>query len=290
MDRGLARDADERYRSAAQFGRDFADAVASMPSVAATEGATMVIDASSVPAAAASTKPLPATRVSGRDEAKSPAKSAAAASGTVARKANMIPMAVGGVAIVIAGFLGVQRFINSGDAPTMSDSSIAAPEQAQSVPESRGEGTPGTVAPPQMPAAGEPTPMNQPVNPGTTSERIERQGTMPQGSAPTTSDAGTTIATWKSRLEAIDMETDSTSGARVARNALRDLEPLMPTLGGRQLDDATYLTMLAYYAVGDDGSLCRSARAVRGSRFLGAEAKGLASSLMDAAGCRAPPF
>ncbi len=290
MDRGLARDADERYRSAAQFGRDFADAVASMPSVAATEGATLVIGASSVSAAAASTKPLPATRVSGRDEAKSTTKSAAAASGAVARKANTIPMAVGGVAIVIAGFLGVQRFMNTGDAPTLPDSSIAAPEQAQSVPESRGEGTPGTVAPPQMPAASEPTPMNQPVNPGTPTKRIERQGTMPPGSAPTTFDAGTTIATWKSRLEAIDMETDSTSGALVARNALRDLEPLVPNLGGRQLDDATYLTMLAYYAVGDDGSLCRSARAVRGSRFLGAKAKGLASSLMDQAGCRAPPF
>lgn len=281
MDRGLARDADERYQSAAQFGRDFADAVASIPSVAATEGVTMVIGA-----AMTTTNPVPATRVSGRDDAKSPTKPALAAPDAVAKQWNMIPMAVGGVAIVVAAFFGVQRVLNTSDAPTLPDSGMTAPEQAPRGSDSRGEGTPGTVVPPQVPERGDTTPMHQPVNPGTTTERPEQQGTMSPGSAPTTSTASTTIATWKSRLEAIDMETDSTSGARIARNALRELEPLVPTLGGSQLDDATYLTMLAYYAVGDDESLCRSARAVRGSRYLGAEAKGLASSLMDAAECR----
>lgn len=40
MDRALARDSAERYQSAAQFGREFAEVVAAMPSTQASEGAT----------------------------------------------------------------------------------------------------------------------------------------------------------------------------------------------------------------------------------------------------------
>lgn len=50
MDRALARDSAERYQSAAQVGREFAEVVAAMPSTQASEGATMVIGAASVPA------------------------------------------------------------------------------------------------------------------------------------------------------------------------------------------------------------------------------------------------
>lgn len=283
MDRGLARDADERYQSAAQFGRDFAEAVSGMPSVAASEGATMVIGAASVAASAAKTKPVPATRVAGRDDAKSPAKSAPAAPSAVEKKSNMIPMAVGGVAVVIAGFFGVKQFTGGG-APAAADSSLVASAPETKAPETAPAPTPETVTPPTIPTGGATTPMSQPVNPGTSTSRPEKQ--VPAPTPAPAANAGATISSWKTRLEGIDMETDSISGARVARNALREIEPLLSTLSGIQLDDATYVAMLSYYALGNDPELCRTARVVRASRNLTPDQKGLAANLFSTVECR----
>ncbi|MBX7119792.1 MAG: protein kinase, partial [Gemmatimonadaceae bacterium] len=60
LDRALARDAAERYASAAQFGREFAAAVQGMPSTAATEAKTQVIGAAGAGAANAKTAAAPA--------------------------------------------------------------------------------------------------------------------------------------------------------------------------------------------------------------------------------------
>lgn len=283
MDRGLSRDADERYQSAAQFGRDFAEAVSGMPSVAASvaasEGATMVIGAANVAAAAAKTKPVPATRVAGRDDAKSPARASAAAPAAVQKKSNMIPMAVGGVAVVIAGFFGVKQFTGGGT-PAAADSSLVASAPETKAPESAPSPTPETVTPPSITTGGGTTPMSQPMNPGTSTSRPEKQAPAP--SQPEPVDAAPIISTWRPRVERIDMEIDSVGGARVARGALRELEPLMADLTGAQRDEALYVSMVAYYNLGNDQEFCRAARAVRASRFLSAADKSLAADLIAA--------
>jgi hypothetical protein len=287
MDRGLSRDADERYQSAAQFGRDFAEAVSGMPSVAASEGATMVIGAASVAASAAKTKPVPATRVAGRDDAKSPAKSAPAAPAAVAKKSSMIPMAVGGVAVVIAGYFGFTALKGDGvPDPAVVDSSavVSAPDTQPAAPAAN-SGT-GNVTPPPIPTGGGTTTMSQPMNPGTGAARPEKQPAAATNVPAPSANAGATIASWKTRLESIELATDSLAGARVGRSALREVEPLMPTLTGIQLDDAMYVTMLSYVAIGNDSEVCRTARVVRASRNLTAEQRGLGANLFDSRECR----
>lgn len=271
MDRGLAREAENRYQSAAQFGRDFAEAVAAMRSGAAADDATAVLGAPT--SAPAQTKPLPPTRVSGREEAMSLSSVPAA----VAKKSTMVPMLIGGAAVALVGVWGATQFLGGGDATT------PMPEAA--------------MAPPTQPS-GNSSQMNTPANPGTTASPVAQRGPMsastgvptptpePGSGHPPVSSAGPTIASWKARLEGIDMETDSVAGARVARNALREIEPLMSTLSGIQLDDATYVAMLSYYALGNDGEFCRAAQAVRTSRTLGPGQRALAANLLDAIACR----
>jgi Protein kinase domain len=79
MDRALERDADLRYQTAAEFGRDLYRAVAAMPRSAAAEAGTQVIGAAPPPRPAASAA-IPATRVAATADASS-AKSATTPSG-----------------------------------------------------------------------------------------------------------------------------------------------------------------------------------------------------------------
>ncbi len=68
MDKALERDANLRYQSAAQFGRELFKAVGAMPQSVAAEAGTQVIDTASVAAAAAKTAAIPATRVASAAE------------------------------------------------------------------------------------------------------------------------------------------------------------------------------------------------------------------------------
>ncbi len=284
MDRGLARDSAERYQSAAQFGRDFAEAVSSMPAPAAVtpDGATMVIGAANIAASAAKTKPVPATRVAGRDESKSPSKPAPAAPAAVAKKSNMIPMAVGGVAVVAAGIFGAMKMTGGGDALTAVDSSLTAPGPVASAPPTQTPPDAGTVTPPSIPTGGSTDPLSQPVkppvNPGTSTNRPEKQGPAP--TVPAAAGPAGVIAKWRTELEKMDEQTTDEDGARIGRNTLREVEPLLPSLSGIQLDDATYVTMLAYTALQDDASACRTARAVKNSRYLSAGQKTSADRIL----------
>src|SRR5688572_15665183 len=70
--KALARSADERYQSAAQFGREFSAAISDMPATRAIEAGTQV-----VAAAAAAKQSVPATRV-GRPSSKTEAMEAPA--------------------------------------------------------------------------------------------------------------------------------------------------------------------------------------------------------------------
>ncbi len=260
MDRGLARDADERYQSAAQFGRDFAEAVSGMPSVAASEGATMVLGAANVAASAAKAKPVPATRVAGRDDAKSPARASTAAPAAVQKKSNLIPMAVGGVAVVIAGIFGVTQFKGSEDAPIATDSSAAAPNTVANAPTSQPTPTPETVTPPQIQTGGSTTQMNQPANPGTSTSRTEKQVPPPTNTpAPAPITPMARITAWVAELE----KDGGVTRAR-ARSILGEAESLRSTLSGTALSESWYVALLANLTLEDQDGTCSAARQLKG--------------------------
>jgi serine/threonine-protein kinase len=260
MDRGLARDADERYQSAAQFGRDFAEAVSGMPSVAASEGATMVLGAANVAASAAKAKPVPATRVAGRDDAKSPARASTAAPAAVQKKSNLIPMAVGGVAVVIAGIFGVTQFKGSEDAPIATDSSAAAPDSVANAPTSQSTPTPETVTPPQIQTGGSTTQMNQPANPGTSTSRTQKQVPPPTNTpAPAPITPMARITAWVAELE----KDGGVTRAR-ARSILGEAESLRSTLSGTALSESWYVALLANLTLEDQDGTCSAARQLKG--------------------------
>jgi serine/threonine-protein kinase len=257
MDRGLARDADERYQSAAQFGRDFAEAVSGMSAVAASEGATMVIGAANVSASAAKSNPVPATRVAGRDDAKSPARASAAAPAALQKKSNMIPMAVGGVAVVIAGYFGVTKLRSGGDVPAAADSSLVAQGKVADAPTSQPTPTPETVTPPQIQTSGSTTQMNQPVNPGTRPSRSEKQVPAQTAPAPTPTTPMARISSWITELQA-----DGVTRAR-ARAILGDVESIRPTLSGTALSESWFVAVLANIALEDQEGSCAAARQLK---------------------------
>ncbi len=106
MDRALARDAADRYQSAAEFGRDIARAVEHMPQTIAAEAGTQVIGAgAAVAAAAAKTAAAPAvpkTRVATPSDRVPPAAPLAAPAAE-ARKSGLPMAALAAAAVVIIG-------------------------------------------------------------------------------------------------------------------------------------------------------------------------------------------
>ncbi|WKW11529.1 protein kinase [Pseudogemmatithrix spongiicola] len=113
LDHALARDAAERYQSAAQFGREFAEVVAALPATQAAEGATMVIGAATAaaktPAARTAATAPPPTRVAGKGAA-APAKAAPVA---VEKKSPIVPIVGGVAAVAVIGFFAVKQFTGS---------------------------------------------------------------------------------------------------------------------------------------------------------------------------------
>lgn len=249
MDKGLARDVGERYQSAAQFGRDFAAAIAEMPATQVTEGATMVIGAQGALAASAKTKPVPATRIAGRDEARAPAKGGAAVSAPKAEsKGKMVPIIAGVAVVAVAGFFGVKQF--AGGAASVSGDSTTI---AQAPPPN-----PGPESTPTTPAGGgtETPPSNpQPVPPRTD------KSTAP--TTPTTTTSTTPAVNVPQRLsEWLKEIQDNFEDRPRARRVLQDLDGVQRGLVGRQLGEWHFVEMHAFMVLGDSQS-CRAARDVK---------------------------
>lgn len=96
MNKALARDANDRYQTAPEFGRDMARAVEKMPATVVADMGTMVINAS----AAA----VPATRVASPAEKSSPAAAAGGTGGTAPnaeKKSGLNPAVIGGGVLVV---------------------------------------------------------------------------------------------------------------------------------------------------------------------------------------------
>lgn len=256
LDKALARDAAERYQSAAQFGREFAAAISEMPETKAAEGATMVIGAQGLAAAAgAAAKPVPATRVAGRAPGSStPTPGAAAA---VVVKKNRVPLYAGGALLLVAAAVGSYVMMNGSGAETnagvppnvASALDTADPAASSQIP---GATTtpPGGTERPSAPVNPEPVPpRTTPVTTPTTSN--------PGVTTPATPSVMTRLEGWVNDLQ------DSTVTRSTARRILGDVETLRPTLSGVQLAESWYVTALANVALEDQEGSCSAAREVK---------------------------
>ena len=248
LDLALARDAADRYQSAAQFGREFAAAVADMPAPADTEAGTMVVSAPSLPATRVA-KPggAAATAVAG---ARSPAPAPAPA--TPATKSRT-PLIAGGLATAaaVAGLVW-KLGLAGGGAPTgvMADTTGVGSADASST-----EAVNGRPVAPTMPAT---TPAT------TTSGTVPPRTATPTGAPPTTTPAATPAPTAAAtpdvgaQLSALLQDAQNGGASRV----LRALTALQPTLSGTQLGESYYVQMIAYTDLEDQAGVCRAAKQV----------------------------
>lgn len=268
LDKALARDAAERYQSAAQFGREFAAAVSAMPAVQATEGATQVIGAASVAASAAAagkTAPIPAmpkTRVAGRDEAKSPARAAAATPAPAAKKSPVVAIVGGVAAVAVIGYFGVTKFGGSSTPSGGADSSAQVAQQPTPTPDAGSRGDSGSGLPN---TSGSTTQMSNPVNPGSETPRTDSRPATPATNPGGTGNTGNpTTPSTMARLEAWVVQLqDSTITRAAARRILGEVETLRPTLSGLQLTEAWYATLLASSVLDDQEGTCAAASQVK---------------------------
>jgi len=295
LDKALVRDVDDRYKSAAQFGREFSAAIADMPMTQAVEAGTMVMGAKAAPK-----ETVPETRVNAsRPSAKTlpmeapvavrkPA--AVAARAAAGSKMPLLAGVGGGLVLVTAVGLYVTGVFGGGSAtipnPAGADSSPSASQQPPLSNDSSQTAGPSAV------------PLNTPTPamPGTAkaatpgSSKAPRTGPdvpigtpTPRPNEPagtTAQETEVTIAKWRSAVEnASEAERD-----RIGRNALREIEPMIPKLSGLMRDDALYVGLIASAAIEDVPGICRYGASVLSSR-LSADYKATARQLMDGQTC-----
>ena len=292
LDRALARDTEDRYASAAQFGRDFAAAIADMPMTRAVEAGTMVMNA-----AAAGKVQVPETRVNAaRPSAKTlpmdipAAAKKPAASGQSGSKVPMLAGVGGGLALMVGVGLYMSGALGGGTTnpnQTAGGAPLSTSPQPRSSTDSSSNTTGPSTVPLSTPATSVPNPGN-PAGPGSTkAPRTVPDATTkaPEQKAselpgPTPLEAEVTITKWRVALEAVT-EADQ---ARIGRSALREIEPMIPKLTGFTRDDAFYVGLIASAAIEDSPGICRYGASVLSSR-LSAERKGIASRFMSSQTC-----
>ena len=261
LDKALARDAEDRYASAAQFGRDFAAAIADMPMTQAVEAGTMIVNAA---AAGAAAKEIAKTRVApeGRPSAntmpmQAPAKKAAAKAAPVeVAKKSAMPMVLGGVGglAVVAG-LYWQFALNkpAGNpegpaAPVTSESTVAQVPDPTPAASDTGAGT-KVVTPPRP----DPNLLSKSGAPPTT------KAPAPAPSNPTTPaapDYRASIAAWIRELD--PTRANEAVGARVQR----EIDAVWDRLPSDLMADAWFVKMEAF-AIQGDNRTCGAAREVQ---------------------------
>lgn len=304
LDKALVRDVDERYKSAAQFGREFSAAIADMPMTQAVEAGTMVMNA-----AAAGKETVPPTRMNAARPSEkttpmhvpvSPKKPAGAgvAPAPAASKVPMIAGVGGGLALVVAvglylsgppsgltppgdGLTGgnsaqIGQKAAPGTLPSPTGGADTTAGGAESLSKSLPNATPGSTTPGTKTA---------PVNPASTSKAPTANPPQTSGPTnPTTSGAPAgaleTIVKWRTQLENPGTEDEKV----IARNLLREVEPMLPSLSGMLLADAQYVVLFGYYTIENDPGICRYGKLVQASS-LAQERKSAATSMMAGARC-----
>lgn len=242
MDKALARDANERYQSAAQFGRELWAACESMPASQAAEAGTQVLSAPASVAAG-----VPKTRVAtpgeGGKTVAAPAKgapAAAAAAPVAVKKSNttMIAAAVIGIAVLGGGGY-VMLFTDKVETPAASDSSAVAQGPA---------GQPQSTAPSGTPATqqGGVTQLKTPVvNPGGGGNRTQGETAQPPVAPVGGRDP---VANWLP----VVLGGNLTKGE--ARTVVDDLRSLAPGLTGEKQANAYFLMGMAQLKIDENNS------------------------------------
>lgn len=260
LDLALARDAKDRYQSAAQFGREFAAALAQMPAHATDAAGTVVMSA---PATVASpTRPaVPPTRVGAHSEA----------TVTEPPPKNKTPLALGGVgaAVAIAIVAWKMGVIGGGSAPSGETAAAGANPSPNAVVM---EGS--AAAPPTLPASnGTPQLMSNPqrgsgAEPSAAGARVATPAPTPAATPSTppqsTSQPSTPTASGMSQIQGWLREVQSPSvSASTARRVVGDIQQLRSTLSGLPLAESYYVEVIAYTVLENERGFCQAARRVR---------------------------
>ncbi len=260
LDKALALDIKDRYSSAAVFGREFAAAIADMPTTQAVEAGTMLLNAAAQ---------VPETRVNApRPSATSePIDLAGAAKPPLTAKSGgngpVLAGIGGGLALVVGVGLYLSGLLGSG--PPEPSAEIATPGllspslPSQGAADSTAQQTQGNTS------ALQGGPMRAPetaIRPGTpvTKAMTNPTPTAPGGGLPTQTPAGPSIT---SRLiEWLDQIQANLESKVVARRVLGELEGVRPGLSGRNLAEWHFVELNALMVMGDSEA-CRSARDVK---------------------------
>ena len=270
IDRALARDVDERYKSAAQFGREFSAAIADLPMTQAVEAGTMVMNA-----AAAGKETVPPTRMNAARPSEkttpmhvpaAPKRPTAGAVATPVRAGSKVPVLAGvggglalmvGAGLYLTGMLGGTK--PADPSATGGDSTRQTAQQPggnPATPQTLPVNLPGTTPPSTAPGTKAPT------SPGS-STRVPvpiPTSTTPGSSPPSTAPAGPGIT---ARLtEWLDLVQANLESKVIARRVLGDLDGIRPGLSGRSLAEWHFVELNALMVMGDSEA-CRAARDVK---------------------------
>lgn len=277
LDKALTRDANERYASAAEFGRDMARAVENMPSAVVAEGATMVIGSdAAVAAAAAKTAAavaVPKTRQASAAE-RGGAVSPAAAQATVpAKKGGMSTMMIAAAAVVIiggGGWYAVTQMGNGAGAvdPDSSAQGLAtqtSPQNTQSTqtPPAGGVRDPAPVGRRGGDTKLLSTPTNAAANPPVDPGRSGGGGTV-GGERTGAPDPAAEIARWERMLG------DPSATEETASQGVVAMEKLIDATSGPARASAYYVQSMGYAVLGDEKA-CSVAKLALSTGLAGAQ-------------------
>ncbi|MDA1081503.1 MAG: serine/threonine-protein kinase [Gemmatimonadetes bacterium] len=252
MDKALARNADERYQSAAEFGRDMAKAVENMPDAMAAEGATQVIGAAGAVAAAAAKTALaqavPKTRVAGAG-AVTPAGGAPLVE-TAKRGGLPMPLIAAAAVIIIGGgAFGAYKsgMLGGGGTDTTTVGAPAGSPAGGAENQSQGAQTPPANAGGNAPVGGRSggttqmnTPTKSPTNPPSDAGRSGG------GAAPAGGGSDPAAAFEADRKAWAEWTDPSTMSEASAQRVIRDVTGKLATLSGDNRADALYYRALGY--------------------------------------------
>jgi serine/threonine-protein kinase len=249
MDKALARDADERYQSAAEFGRMLAKAVENMPQTLVAEAGTQVISAGAAAAAAnAKTAATPAqnvpkTRVAGANERGGAAVPAAAAPVTApeTKKSGMPIGVIAAAAVVLIGGGGwyVSTQMGKGDSPpaTQADSGGAGGGAANPTAPTGGANVPNanTTGGPGVKQLSNPDPKAPASNAGS------------KAAGPPSGGGGAPVETFDDQISAWKEWTDGTKSDATVAKAVTDINATLPRMSGVPKARAYFYLANAYF-------------------------------------------
>ncbi|MFN0097598.1 MAG: serine/threonine protein kinase [Gemmatimonadaceae bacterium] len=282
LDKALARDAAERYMSAAQFGREFAAAIASMPATMAAEAGTQVVGAQAMPKTKV-TRPSGNATVAMNAEAAQPTKRPAAQPTKAQPAAVAAPAAkgmnpavkFGGPAVAIFASM-VAIWISTKDKKQEPPSGAQSPVPAESSTVAPRDPTAAGVASPPAngtkadsgtktgmgPASAPGTKTPVPANPSAGGNRPSNTTTAPtQGKAVPGGETAPTnvqlLGAWTRELDRDDQA--PTVGSRV----LSELNIVFDRLTGQELANGWFVRMLAHWHLNEEAKMCEAAREVQ---------------------------